>query len=46
LMLIDRLKELETEALKAAENSQDPEAVQRWRDLHQRRRTLMGTEVL
>ena len=45
LMLIDRLKELETEALKAAESSQDPEALNRWRDLHQRRRALMNSEI-
>ena len=44
-MLIDRLKSLETEALQTAESTQDPEAFQRWRDLHQRRRALMGTEV-
>jgi DNA primase len=45
LMLIDRLKSLETEALQVAESTQDPEAFQRWRELHQRRRTLIGTEV-
>jgi hypothetical protein len=44
-MLIDQLKMLETEALKDAESSQDPAAFQRWRDLHQRRRTLIGTQV-
>ncbi|MEO0029310.1 MAG: primase [Pseudomonadota bacterium] len=44
-MLIDRLKSLETEALQAAESTQDPEAFQRWRELHQRRRALMETEV-
>lgn len=43
LMLIDRLKELETEALKLAETSQDAEALQRWRTLHQRRRDLMNS---
>ena len=42
LMLIDRLKTLETEALKAAESTQDPEALKRWRELHQRRRALSG----
>ena len=42
LMLIDRLKTLETEALKAAESTQDPEALNRWRELHQRRRALSG----
>ena len=45
LMLIDQLKMLETEALKDAESSQDPAAFQRWRDLHQRRRALIGTQV-
>ncbi len=45
LMLIDQLKTLETQALKAAETGQDPEALQRWRELHQRRRTLMETEI-
>ena len=45
MMLIDKLKELETEALKAAESSQDPEALNRWRDLHQRRRALMNSEI-
>jgi DNA primase len=45
LMLIDQLKFLETAALKDAENSQDPAAFQRWRDLHQRRRTLISTQV-
>lgn len=43
LMLIDRLKELETEALKLAETSQDAEALNRWRTLHQRRRELMNS---
>jgi len=42
LMLIDRLKELETEALKLAESSQDADAFNRWRTLHQRRRELMN----
>jgi DNA primase len=45
LMLIDRLKELETEALKAAETSQDPDALNRWRELHQRRRALINSEI-
>ena len=43
LMLIDQLKELETEALKLAESSQDAEALNRWRTLHQRRRDLMNS---
>ncbi len=46
LMLIDRLKGLETQALKEAESVQSPEAFQKWRDLHQRRRTLMSTEII
>jgi DNA primase len=46
LMLIDQLKELETAALKDAESTQDPAAFQRWRELHQRRRSLIGTQVL
>lgn len=45
LMLIDRLKVLETEALKEAESLQSPEAFQKWRELHQRRRTLSNTEI-
>jgi DNA primase len=45
LMLIDRLKGLETQALQEAESIQSPEAFQKWRDLHQRRRTLMSTEI-
>jgi len=45
LMLIDRLKVLETEALKEAEKLQSPEAFQKWRELHQRRRTLTNIEV-
>jgi DNA primase len=46
LMLIDRLKGLETEALKEAETLQSPEAFQKWRELHQRRRTLINTEII
>jgi DNA primase len=46
LMLIDRLKGLETQALKEAESIQSPEAFQKWRDLHQRRRNLMSTEII
>jgi DNA primase len=44
LMHIDRLKSMETEALKVAELSQDPEALLRWRELHLRRRAFMETE--
>ena len=46
LMLMDQLKELETAALKDAESTQDPAAFQRWRELHQRRRSLIGAQVL
>lgn len=38
LMLIDQLKQLETEAL--AEAATNPEALARWRSLHERRRGL------
>ena len=40
LMLIDRLKQLETEAL--AQSSTDPEALQRYKSLYERRRGLTG----
>jgi len=43
MMLIDRLKQLETEALTQASTGQDPEAQQRWRSLHERRKALMAT---
>ena len=46
LMLIDQLKELETVALQNAESSQSPEAFQKWREIHQRRRNLMSAEIL
>jgi len=46
LMLIDQLQALETAALQDAESTQDPAAFQRWRDLHQRRRSLIGTQIL
>ncbi len=39
LMLIDRLKQLETEAL--AQSSTEPDALQRYKSLHERRRDLM-----
>ncbi|WP_090140813.1 DNA primase [Limnohabitans sp. DM1] len=42
MMLIDRLKQLETEALSQASTGQDPEAQQRWRSLHERRKELMA----
>jgi DNA primase len=42
MLLIDRLKQLETEALAQASTGQDPEAQQRWRSLHERRKELMA----
>jgi DNA primase len=42
LLMIDRLKQLETEALTEASTGQDPEAQQRWRSLHERRKALMA----
>ena len=44
LMHIDRLKSMETEALKAAELSKDPQDLQRWRELHLKRRAFMASE--
>ncbi|PUE10063.1 DNA primase [Limnohabitans sp. T6-20] len=43
MLLIDRLKQLETEALAQASTGQDPEAQQRWRSLHERRKELMAS---
>ena len=40
MLMIDRLKQLETEALTQASTGQDPEAQQRWRSLHERRKAL------
>jgi len=40
LMLIDRLKELETEALAQAQMGEDPDALQRYKSLMERRREL------
>jgi DNA primase len=40
LMLIDRLKQLETEALAQAQSGQDPDALQRYKSLVERRRQL------
>ena len=45
LMLIDQLKELETIALLSVESSQNPEAFQKWREIHQRRRALMSAQI-
>jgi DNA primase len=44
-LLIDRLKQLETEALTQASTGQDPDAQQRWRSLHERRKELMASEA-
>ena len=46
LLLIDRLKQLETEALAQASTGQDPEAQQRWRSLHERRKALMASSAV
>jgi DNA primase len=46
LLMIDRLKVLETEALTQASTGQDPEAQQRWRSLHERRKALMAAAAL
>ena len=40
LMLIDRLKQLETEALAQAQSGEDPDALQRYKSLYERRREL------
>lgn len=40
LMLIDRLKQLETEALAQAQAGEDPQALQRYKSLYERRREL------
>ena len=42
LMLIDRLKQLETEALAQAQSGEDPDALQRYKSLMDRRRELTG----
>ena len=44
LMLIDRLKQLETEALAQAQSGQDPQALQRYKSLYNRRRELTGQQ--
>jgi DNA primase len=43
LLQVDRLKQLETEALAQASTGLDPEAQQRWRSLHERRKELMAS---
>ena len=40
LMLIDRLKQLETQALAEAQSGEDPDALQRYKSLYERRREL------
>jgi DNA primase len=42
MLMIDRLKQLETEALTETSTGQDPEAQHRWRSLHERRKALMA----
>ncbi len=42
LMLIDRLKQLETEALAQAQDGNDPDALQRYKSLYERRRELIA----
>jgi len=42
LMLIDRLKQLETEALALAQSGEDPDALQRYKSLYARRKELTG----
>jgi DNA primase len=42
MLMIDRLKQLETEALTQASTGQDPQAQERWRSLHERRKSLMA----
>jgi len=43
LMLLDRLKLLQTEALAEVEKQQDPLALERWRSLDKRRKELMAS---
>ena len=45
LMLVDRLKMLQTEALAEVEKQQDPLALERWRSLDKRRKELMVSGV-
>ena len=42
LMLIDRLKHLETQALAEAQSGEDPDALQRYKSLYERRRELIA----
>jgi len=46
LMLIDRLKQLETEALSQAQSGEDPDALQRYKSLYERRRELIAQQNL
>ena len=43
LMLIDRLNQLQTQALAEAESLKDPQALARWRSLDKRRKELLST---
>jgi DNA primase len=45
LMLIDRLKLLQTQALAEVETQKDPQALERWRSLDKRRKELMAAGV-
>jgi len=45
LMLVDRLKMLQTEALAEVEKQQNPLALERWRSLDKRRKELMASGV-
>ena len=45
LMLIDQLKQLETEALAQAQSGEDPQALQRYKSLYERRRALMAQQA-
>ena len=45
LMLIDRLKQLETEALAQAQSGEDPQALQRYKSLYERRRELIAQQA-
>jgi DNA primase len=43
LMLLDRLKSLQTQALAEVESQKDPQALERWRSLDKRRKELMAS---
>jgi DNA primase len=42
LMLVDRLNQLQTQALAEAESQKDPQALARWRSLDKRRKELLS----